>query len=483
MDDVRKEKQDSNKSNRLVKNTFLLFISNFASKILSFLMVPFYTSILTTSDYGTADLISTTVLLVLPIFSMLMDEAAMRFVLDKEIDKKQVFTVSLALSTVGFLVVLCISPLILLIDSLRPYYSFTILYYVSLWLYNLFSNFVKGLDKFGIITIAGIIHTILYIGVNIFTLVILKLGIYGYLLATSISNLITAIFIFVVCGLYKYLINIKKLNFKLGKQMVKYSLPMIPDYISWWINNASDRYVLGYFCDSSTIGIYSVAGKIPTILNSLSSIFSSAWKISSADDFGSEDSKRFFAKIFDVYSTFLMIGSSLLIVMTKFLAKILFANDFYVAWEITPILLIANVVSAQAIFVGSIFTASKKTKTLFYSSMGGAIINTICNFYLIPQLEGIGAAIATVCGYFTILIANIILTRRIIKIDFAFRKNIISYLILFFQSVVLINLDCTYGVLIVAILFVAISILWKNELLSLIKIAINKFNRRGAFKI
>lgn len=385
MNHERQEKRDSNKSNRLVKNTFLLFISNFVSKILSFLMVPFYTSILSTSDYGTADLISTTVILVLPMFSVLMDEAAMRFALDKATDKKQVFTFSLTLSTAGFFIVLAISPLILLFDSLRPYYWFAILYYVSLWLYNLFSNFAKGLDKFGIITIAGIIHTLLYIGINIFTLVVLKLGIYGYLLATSVSNCITAIYIFVVCGLYKYFTDIKKLDFKLGKEMVRYSLPMIPDYISWWINNASDRYVLGYFCNSSAIGVYSVASKIPTILNSLSSIFSSAWKISSADDFGSEDSKRFFAKIFAVYSTFLMVGSSLLIAMTKLLAKILFAKDFYVAWKITPILLIANVVSAQAIFVGSIFTASKKTKTLFYSSMSGAIVNTLCNFCLIPQ--------------------------------------------------------------------------------------------------
>lgn len=413
-----------NKYKRLLKNIGLLLAGNFVTKVLSFLMVPFYTSILSTSDYGVADLISTTVLLALPVFSALMDEAIMRFALDVENDKKQVFSIAVVISTVGFIIAICISPIILFVPTLKPYYWFVILYYISLWIYNIFSNYVKGLDKISITTTAGIIHTFFYLGINILCLSIFKFGVYGYLLAIDLSNLIAAAYLFFYCKLYRNFISIKKLDWKMGKAMLRYAVPMIPDYISWWINNASDRYILALFCGASEIGIYSVAYKIPTILNSLTNIFSSAWKISSVDDFGSDASIAFYNKTYRLYSGFIMIGAAGLIFFTKILATLLFAKEFYAAWKITPILILAYVFSAQAIFIGSIFTASKKTKMLFFSSTAGAILNIILNFVLIPRLGGSGAAIATSLGYATILIINIIITRKILPINFCFLSNI-----------------------------------------------------------
>lgn len=102
------KKEKNNRYRRLLKNILLLFTGNFVSKVLSFLMVPFYTAILTTSDYGIADLITTTVLLVLPFFSVLMDEAVMRFTLDEDSNKQQVFTIAFVVSGIGFVIALCI---------------------------------------------------------------------------------------------------------------------------------------------------------------------------------------------------------------------------------------------------------------------------------------------------------------------------------------------------------------------------------------
>lgn len=423
------------KYKRLGKNILLLTAGNFVTKILSFLMVPFYTSILTTSDYGTADLISTTVLLVLPFFSVLMDEAIMRFALDPTKDNKQVFTTAVVISTGGFLLAMCISPVLLLFEPLRPYYWFVVLYYLSLWIYNIFSNYVRGLDKLSITTAAGILHTFLYLGINILCLAVLRWGVYGYLLAIDLSNLIAALFLFFYCRLYRNILHRKKLDFNLAKEMVRYSVPMIPDYISWWINNASDRYILALFCGTSVTGVYSVAYKIPTILNSLSSIFSNAWKISSVDNFGSDESIHFYNRIYRLYSGFLVMSASGLILVTKILAKILFAKDFFEAWKITPILILAYVFSAQAIFLGSIFTASKKTKTLFFSSTAGACVNLILNFTLIPIFEGTGAAIATAIGYLTILVLDMILTRRILEMDFCLIRNSVCWILMIVEII------------------------------------------------
>ena len=462
-----------NQYKRLLKNILLLLSGNFVTKVLSFLMVPFYTSILSTADYGVADLISTTVLLVLPGFSLLMDEAIMRFALDKANDKKQVFTIAMSLSTIGFFVALCVSPIILLFGNLRPYYWFVILYYVSLWLYNIFSNFVKGMDKIAIVTTAGIIHTFAYLGINIVCLAVFRWGVVGYLLAIDLSNIIATVFLVISCGLHRNFISVKNINWKLAEQMIKYSVPMIPDYISWWINNCSDRYMIAAFLGTAATGVYSVAYKIPTILNSLTSIFSSAWKISSVEQFGSEESIKFYNRTYRIYSAFLMISGSCLILITKFLATILFARDFFEAWKITPILILSYIFSAQAIFVGSIFTASKKTKILFVSSLSGATINILLNLLMIPVLKENGAAIATCIGYVVILTVNIVNTRKILDMDFNLKRNIIAYSVMIVEMA-LVHCDNVMGYVLAMLCVLIIILLNVNELKSLISISCRK---------
>ena len=199
--------------------------------------------------------------------------------------------------------------------------------------------------------------------------------------------------------------------------MIKYSLPMIPNYILWWINNASDRFLVTFFCGTSVNGVYSVAYKIPSLLNSITSIFASAWSISSVDNFGSKESVRFYNNVYSFYSGLLFISSSCLVLGSKIIANLLFAKDFFVAWKITPILVLAYVYSALAQYLNSIFSASKQTKALLYASLAGAIVNILLNVLLIPEFQGTGAAIATVSGYMVIWIVNMINTRKIMKIN------------------------------------------------------------------
>ncbi len=466
-------KSQTGKGGRLIKNIALIFTGSFVTKILSFFMVPLYTSWLSTSDYGVADLISTTVLLALPIFSMLMEESVLRFALDNSTDKKQVLSVGLTLSTFGFLIALAVSPILLLFDSLRPYYWFVLLYYISLWLYNIFSFFVRGLDKVAICTVGSIIHCIAFLSINIVGLVVLKWGVYAYLLAIDVSNLIAAAFLFFYCRLYQNIINIKKIDRHLAKEMLQYSLPMIPDYISWWINNGLDRYMLAGFCNNGVVGLYSVAHKIPSILSTLSGIFSSAWRISSVDEFGTEKSVKFYSQIYRLYSGFLIISASAIILFVKPIASILFAKEFFNAWKITPILILAHVFSALAIFVGSIFTASKKTKKLFIAPLAGAVANIIFNIIFIPEFEAIGAAWATVIGYMVIWVVQMINTAKILKIDLNF-KVLIPSLLLITAEIFSVSMDSLFGVLSSVICMLIVFAINFKVLLYFIKMAFQK---------
>lgn len=115
------------------------------------------------------------------------------------------------------------------------------------------------------------------------------------------------------------------------------------------------------------------------------------------------------------YSGLLFISSSCLVLGSKIIANLLFAKDFFVAWKITPILVLAYVYSALAQYLNSIFSASKQTKALLYSSLAGAIVNILLNVLLIPEFQGTGAAIATVSGYMVIWIVNMIVNLNFLK--------------------------------------------------------------------
>lgn len=458
----------ANKYKRLIKNILLLFTGNFVSKVLSFLMVPFYTSILTTSDYGVSDLITTTVLLVLPFFSLLMDEAVMRFTLDEGSEKKQVFTIAFLVSGIGFGIALIFSPIVLLFKTIRPYYAFIVFYYVVSWIYNVIVSYVRGLDKLSLTTIAGLIHTFLYLSFNILFLAVIKIGVYGYLLAMNLSNLGGILFLVISCKLYKNFISIKEIDWKLAKEMIRYSLPMIPNYISWWFNNCSDRYMVSFFCGTAVTGIYSVAYKIPTILSSMTSIFSSAWKISSVEKFGSEESIDFYNKTYRFYSGILMIGGAGLILLTKFLASFLFAKEFFLAWKITPFLILAYIISALAQFIESIFNASKKTKTLFFASTSGAVVNIILNFILIPQFGGIGAAVATVIGYLVIWIVDMVNTRKLFYMKLNLKRLVPGCILLIIEIYAILQ-NCMFGWCVGVICVICVCILNGNTFLQSIR--------------
>ena len=418
----------------------LLTIGNFASKLLSFLLVPFYTAILSTAEYGTADVLTTSVNLVLPIFSLMIYEAVMRFTLDENSDKKQVFSIGLYTTIIGCVVVLTGAQFLRFFDSARSYVWQFVFYYMSLVIYNLVLQFVKGIEKISVYSIAGVINTFVYIGCNILFLLVFHWGIKGYLTAFIVGHTVSALYAFIAAKVYHYVIRYGKVEFALLRKMVNYAAPMIPNAISWWVSNSSDKYILIYFWGVAVNGIYSVAYKIPSILTIGISIFIGAWQISAVDNFGSEESKKFYSDIYDKYESLLYIGAAFLIGVVQILAKCLFSNDFYFAWVYTPVLICASVFNSLASFYGSIYTSSKKTGMLFYSTLIGAGGNIVLNFLLIPSLGAMGAAIATMVSYIIVWVVRAIHSRKLFTFDLSIKRNIIIYLILGIE-VVLISAD------------------------------------------
>lgn len=427
-----------NKYSFLLKNIGLLTISNFGSKILSFILIPLYTYLLTTTEYGTYDIYATTVSLMIPILTINIVEGVMRFSLDKDCNKNDIFSIGLKRvinAIIVFSILVLINKIIGIIRIFNEYYILFILLFSFELIYSLFSQFSRGLEKIKEVAIAGFINSISIVTFNIFFLLVIKSGLEGYFWANILGYILPSIYIFFKLKIWKYYEN--KKNKDLKKEINNYSRPLVFNTISWWINNVSDRYIVTWICGVAANGIYSIAYKIPSILNVFQSIFSQAWTLSAVKEY-KNDNGEFYTNTYKVYNLALIIICSLLIALDKIIAKILFSKEFFIAWKYAPFLMISVLFGSLSGLLGGIFSAAKKSKDLARTTFLGAIVNTILNVLLVYFIGPIGAAISTMISYIIVWILRLIIANRISKLKISIKKDIICYSLLLFQSIVLI---------------------------------------------
>lgn len=421
----------------LLKNFMLFFLASFLPKTISFFLVPLYTSCLTTTEYGTADLLINTVSLCVPILTLVVQDAVMKFALDNQYDKKAVFTVGLKVTSIGFVLlsVGCSALKMFGILKLNNFYVlFLILNYLVAAFVEMISFFCRGINKIVILTISSVAQTITTIISNLLFLLVFNWGLNGYLVSILLGYLVNILIVFIGADLYKY-VDFKHRDANLEKEMLKFSAPLVASSLSWWINNASDKYILTYMCGISVVGIYSVAYKIPTILSVLGTVISKAFTISAIKEIDLDDADGFLGKSYSSISYVMTIGCVLLILLNPFLSKILFAKDFYVAWKFVPPLLVAFLMSAISGTCQSMLTAINKTNIISITAILGAIVNIVLNIMLIPRFEGYGAAIATMISFSVCWLGRYLFLKRYIKFKNLFFKEILTYCLLGVQMI------------------------------------------------
>lgn len=413
-------------------------ISNFASKILSFLLVPLYTNVLTTSEYGIFDFYVTSVLLLTPLLSSNILDAVIRFSLDKNNKSKYVFSIGLKYCIVADLICLLLTIVNLrlnIITTLTAYPIFFVLYFAFSLLQDLLNQFSRGLEKISDVAVGGIINSIVVVSLNLYFLLYLHLGIVGYFLAYIIAFTTTSLYLIIRLKVWHY-IELRSENNSLKKEMVSYSRPLILQNIGSWINNLSDRYIVTWICGTAANGIYSISYKIPSILMIFQTIFNQAWTISAVKSY-EEKQDDFYTEIYRVYNLGMVILCSILILLEKWVAKLLFAKEFYLAWQYAPFLIISVVFNSMASLMGGVLIAAKKSNEMAVTTIIGAAINTVLNIVLVLLWGPVGAAVATLVSYFLVWVTRVVAVRKLVTIKIKLKRDIFVYIVLVLQSVML----------------------------------------------
>lgn len=463
----------------LAKNTVLFTISSFGSKILVFLLVPLYTSILSTSDYGIADLITTTATLLIYVFTINIADSVLRFAIDQKTEQESYLSYGLKVLFSGSLIfgiIILVMWKGQILDWKDYCYLFLFIQFFSTAVYQIASNYLRAIDDIKGVAISGIVTTAVTVLLNILFLIIWRTGVVGYLASMALGPFVATLYCFFRIGKPIFYILKKNPSKKIRKAMRGYSIPLIFNGVAWWMNNSIDKYFVTAICGAAQNGIYAVSYKIPTILTVFHSIFSQAWNLSAIKEFDKNDKDGFFANTYTMYNAILVILCSGLVLFNIPIAKILFAKDFFVAWKYSSVLLVSIVFSALSGFLGSIFTAVKDSKIFAVSTVISAIVNCILNAILIPMWGIQGAAIATAISFFLIWLIRLICTRKYIKWRINLVVDIVAYVILVIQVVLEHFENHNYVGQIICLIILLL--LYRKQFLSSMTLIINKFTKR-----
>lgn len=418
----------TSREKKLLKNTAIVAIGQICTKFISFFLLPLYTALLSTKEYGIVDLLNTYISLLLPLLFLQIDQSIFRYLIDVRKDEKS----KKSLITTTFITVLVQSLIFIVIYMIiaqfinNNYKYFLATNIVAAMISNLVLQISRGLGDNTTYSQGSLVSGAGAVILNVALIWGLRMGANGMLLATLLANILCTIFVFLKLKLYRY-INTKYFSKNELKELWKYSIPLIPNQLSWWIINASDRIIVSYILGVAINGIYSAANKFSSICITIFNIFSMTWSESASMYIKDKDSNEYFSNVINVsIKLFVAICFGIIAIMPFAFKFLITGKDFAPAYNQIPILMLSTIFSIIVSLLGSIYVALKKTKEIAKTSIYAAIINITVNLLLIKFIGLYAASISTLLAYFAMSIYRFIDVQKYVKIKLDSKFIIIS---------------------------------------------------------
>ena len=423
------------RENKILKNTIIYAVGNFGSKILAYIMVLVYTYYIGAEELGYYDLILTTISLFLPIIICSYDEGIYRWLIDDS-KRNKIEIVSNCIKTVIFTT--CLAIIVLLLINVKfhiQYVGFIAAMLGSSTIYQVILNAVRGMSNSHVYALSGIINSVILLFLEILGLVVLGMGIEALLISKTMANILTILFIFMRQPSLRGFLTCR-FNTKLSKSMLSYSLPLIPNSLSWWIVNSSDRYIILLFLGTAYNGIYAIANKFPTIITTITGIVYLALQESVIKEYDSPDRDSFYSKVFRQYYTLIFSLIICAIPATKLMIGWFVSTEYQSAWQYTGFLYLSTVFSALSSFLGIGYQISRETKRSVVSTVSSAGVNIAVNIMLIQFIGLYAASFSTFAAYLFLFVLRIIHSKKYFTLHIKWSEFISMFIISILVSVV-----------------------------------------------
>ena len=422
---------------KLLVNTVIISIGKICTQLITFLLLPLYTNLLSTEEYGIADLVTVFIMLVVPIVTLQIEQGVYRELIEvRENDSEKSKIISNTFITTFLQIVLY--TIIFLVVSLfiKNEYKYFLLFNTIAYIFSsILLQISRGLDKNIFYSIGSFICAISTIIFNIIFLVVFKMGAYGMLIGNLLGYISNVVFLLISLNIFKY-IKIRLFNMDLIIKILKYSIPLVPNAICWWIFSASDRMIVNAILGVSSVGILAAALKFSNLLSSMYSVFHISWVESISLNIKKSDGKQFFNEMLNVVFFMFCSISLMMISVMPFVFSILVDKNYYFGFYLLPISIVASLANIMVSLVTAVYYGFKDSKSIAKTSLYAAILNVIIHFVLIKYIGLYAAPVSTLCAYLLVTIFRIIdINKKYLKIRFDLNK--ISITILFYSLIIL----------------------------------------------
>ena len=431
------------KQNRLLKTTFILFVGMLGTKLINFIMLPFYTNWLSVEEYGTIDIFLVIISMIVPILTLQLEQGIFRFLIDdKTIDEKKI-TISSGINVMFFILLIVDVPaLIYIFNFMQKKYLLYLLAINLQCIYVMIQQIARGVGKNKEYSVNSIILAFFNLIFCIYFIRYKGLESIGYILAFCIAHFVaTIVMVFQIKA--SNLISFISFSMKKAKELLKYSIPLIINNISWWILNASDKLILNIFCNINANGIYAAAGKIPNLITTGYSVFHMAWQESASRE-KDGNIEGFYSDIFRKLFVFLSFLTIILLALGRPLFNILIDSKFYEAYNNLPILILGMFFLCISQFYGGIYIGMHKSNSLAITSMLAAITNLVIDLLLVKKIGIYAASISTLISYFLVFFIRYRSLKKLVRIEYKTKENsiisiiiVISFAISYLKNIII----------------------------------------------
>lgn len=410
---------NTGKSSELAKTTAILLIGKLFTQFLSFFLLPLYTYMLPVAEYGEVDLILTYISLLVPVVTIQQEMATFRHLVDARNDrmlKGEIIRTSFRSTLIRLLIF--VVPYVIVMLIIRWRYAYLVLFCgIFTAISNLLLQIARGFGDNAKYTIGSVIAGAVTILSNLLLICVFHFGAESILISMTIANICCSLFLFFSLGVLQYM-QMAKPSKKLRNKMLKYSWPLVPNGISWWLINASDRTIVSIFLGVAENGIYSVAVKIPSIVSSFMGVFVLSWTESASVHINDDDRDEFFSSVAgNTIKIFSSLGI-LVIAAMPFVFDIIIGHEYRAAYEYIPLAIVGALMNCLVSVYSAIYVAKKMTKQVATTSLISAIINIVVDLVLIHFVGLYAAVISTAVAFFAMAVYRHFDLKKYVKIKY-----------------------------------------------------------------
>lgn len=457
-----------NKYKELLANTFYFLLNAFATKFISFVLVPLYTASMSAADYGLTDMSQTVISLLTPLATLNISEAVLRFIVEDRDSKEKYICLSLSITALSVVLVALLKPIFSLnaFGGLGLYHTWFVLAYAVNAIFLLCGNIARAAGEIRLIPICAAASSFVTLFASLVFVLLGHFGIVEYY-ATIILGPSVGVVLYFTFGrqlimALKGASEISRIGCSelraLLRCLFRYALPLIPNSLFWWMGTSINRLFITGQIGIAASGLFSAAGKIPSLINTAYSIFQQAWQLSAYKENGHSKTSSFYSEVFRVVQAGLTLLCGVISLLSPWLASILLKGETLSSWPMIPMLLLANAMSMLSMFFGTIYTSTMNTGYIMRSTLYGAASCVLFTPLFIGQFGLYGACFASMVSQCLVLILRGIDSKKYLSFDAGWRRLAPSLAILLFQSLVIairpagwsgISILCLLGVVII----------------------------------